>query len=273
MARPILRLYDGFPNTSPHLQVNVKELQTVLRTYGYNVRVDGYFTPFIETVVKHFQSARNIRPTGVVDQNLWAVLLKIPVAPPPPPKPTTPVSPTPPVVGGMSFSTTLAKENVHMIKQMNEFQKYRAIVNIIASQFKIQVSVIAGIGSRESLWGLALTPQGPTGTGDGGHGRGLMQVDDRWHVKHTSGTDWMIPEKHIPYAVGVLKWSIDTLQKDMGLQGLNALRAGIAAYNAGPGNVKNALLVGEDVDFNTTGQDYSRDVLNKAGWFQLYGIV
>jgi hypothetical protein len=35
-----------------------------------------------------------------------------------------------------------------------------------AEKYNLQPSIIAGLGSRESLWGLALKPKGPAGTGD-----------------------------------------------------------------------------------------------------------
>jgi hypothetical protein len=55
------------------------------------------------------------------------------------------------------------------------------------------------------------------------------------------------------------------------LQGIDLLRGAIAAYNSGLTNVMKALGQGLDVDHYTTGQDYSWDVLNRAGWFQLHG--
>ena len=47
------------------------------------------------------------------------------------------------------------------------------------------------------------------------------------------------------------------------------LRAALAAYNCGPGNVLKAIRNGLDVDFYTAHHDYSKDVLNRAGFFQL----
>lgn len=40
--------------------------------------------------------------------------------------------------------------------------------------------------------------------------------------------------------------------------------AGIAAYNKGPGNIPNH----GDVDVNTTGRDYSNDVVARAQWYK-----
>jgi len=45
----------------------------------------------------------------------------------------------------------------------------------------------------------------------------------------------------------------------------------LAAYNGGLTNTLNALRTGLDVDANTTGKNYSKDVLDRAAWFQLHG--
>jgi hypothetical protein len=55
------------------------------------------------------------------------------------------------------------------------------------------------------------------------------------------------------------------------LHGRALLRGALAAYNCGTGNVLHALRQGFDLDFYTSGRDYSRDVLNRAGFFQAHG--
>ena len=49
------------------------------------------------------------------------------------------------------------------------------------------------------------------------------------------------------------------------------MRAALSGYNCGAGNVKKALSLRLDVDFFTSGRDYGRDTLNRAGWFRLKG--
>ena len=44
-----------------------------------------------------------------------------------------------------------------------------------------------------------------------------------------------------------------------------ALQLALASYNAGPGNVQAALTRGVHPDAYTTGADYSRDVVARAG--------
>ncbi len=153
----------------------------------------------------------------------------------------------------------------------------------------IQASVIAGIGSRESHWGLLLRPPGPEGTGDfierhfparhrngplpsdgGGFGRGLLQIDYDYHEFARTG-EWKDPRENILYGARVLDDSRRFLQRKVNLQDLDLLRAAIAAYNSGPRRVLMAIRRKLDFDFYTTGGDYSTDVLNRAGFFQLKG--
>jgi hypothetical protein len=49
------------------------------------------------------------------------------------------------------------------------------------------------------------------------------------------------------------------------------MRAMLAAYNCGCGNVLRALNAGLDVDYFTSHRDYSADTLNRAGFFQMHG--
>jgi len=63
----------------------------------------------------------------------------------------------------------------------------------------------------------------------------------------------------------------DLLQRKTNLTGPALLQAAVASYNCGPGNVLRAIQDGRDIDFYTAGRNYSKDVLNRAGWFQLKG--
>lgn len=258
MGRPTLRLYDGLSHTSPHLADAVKELQTLLRQYGYRVAVDGEFGPYTENCVKHFQNAKGMSPDGVVGPSTWAVLLNRPL----------------PSDNEFNFRTSYAKWDKSLMRQMEAFKNYEHIVQKVSAKYEIPVAIIAGIGSRESHWGLALTPPGPGGTGDGGHGRGLMQVDDRWHVNFINSGKWADATENIIYGCAVLKNSMYLFEKRLGwTMSEKLLRAGIAGYNCGPSRALQAYNDGQDIDYYTTGRDYSRNVFERAGWFQLHGIV
>jgi Transglycosylase SLT domain len=115
--------------------------------------------------------------------------------------------------------------------------------------------VLGAIMDRESAGGQTLSPRGPTGTGDGGHGRGLMQIDDRAHVEFTSGDEWQDPQANVTYAAKLLRSLYDASGGD--------LAKAVAAYNAGPRVFRLA-----DPDSMTTGGDYSADVLARADSFE-----
>ena len=123
--------------------------------------------------------------------------------------------------------------------------------------------LLAAICWRESFFGLYLSPVGPGGTGDGGHGRGLMQIDDRSHAAWLAQSDaqgtplWMLPEENIAQGASVLS-DCRRAMPDLDVT------AWVAAYNAGPLRVRTAVLAGLPVDSVTTGRDYAEDVLIKA---------
>jgi hypothetical protein len=271
MGHPVLRLYDGYDHTSPQLREEVRGLQEGLRKRGLLSGADGYFGPGTEEAVKGFQRANGLYDDGVVGPLTWAALLGT----------------RPPDPAG-TFWTTYAKEDASLLGQLKEAKKYRTLIDEAATGYSIPPCLIGGIGSRESNWGLILKPKGPAGTGDfikrgprgdrtrplppdgGGFGRGLMQVDYDAHP-FAQGEDWKDPGKNIMYGCKVLADSRAFIQRKTGLQGKELLRAALAAYNCGPGNALAAIRDALDVDFYTAGRDYSRDVLSRAGWFQLQG--
>lgn len=133
----------------------------------------------------------------------------------------------------------------------------------------------AALGLRESRWGDALTPSGdPCGTGDGGHGRGLVQLDDRYHRAFVESPAFLAPKQQLFYACGVLNDARAWFRVRMpALTDPDLLeRAVYAAYNCGPGNVRKALTLGRvvdgelshDVDAYTTGNDYSHWIWRRA---------
>lgn len=88
-----------------------------------------------------------------------------------------------------------------------------------------------------------------------GWGRGLMQVD--FHNALTF--DWRDPASNIAHGAWMLSVALAEFPKNQ--------RAGIASYNCGAKNVRQALLDGRDVDFFTTGRNYSADVLRRRDSF------
>jgi hypothetical protein len=272
MSRTTLRLFDGFDHTSPEVRSEVKKLQINLIKGGCSVEADGLFGRETEDAVKRFQREHGLDDDGVVGPLTWAALL----------------GETAPDLS-RDFQTSYAPNNASLLRQLSEAEKHKAALDGAAKKYGFSTPLIWGIGSRESHWGLLLKPKGPAGTGDflerrypapfrtgplppdgRGFGRGLMQVDFDAHEFARTGK-WFDPKENIFYGCKVLVDSRDFIQRKADLQGLALLRAALAGYNAGPGNALRALRDGRDVDFYTAGRDYSRDVLDRAGWFQLKG--
>lgn len=188
----------------------------------------------------------------------------------------------------MIFMTTYEKNNPSLLAQLWEANKYEPWINEAAEKYRLKPCVIAGLGSRESHWGLALDPEGtgdfakrrpklPDRPGtlpdDGlGFGRGLLQVDFDWHEFARIGK-WKDPRENILYGCKILAGCLEFISPrlDHDLPEREILRTVLAAYNTGSARTLRAIKEGIDVDANTSGRNYSTDVLNLAGWFQLYG--
>lgn len=139
--------------------------------------------------------------------------------------------------------------------------------------YELDPFLLAAICDRESRGGEALHPPGPTGFGDFGHGRGLMQVDDRSHehflkaVFDDGAPLWQDPAFNILYAARLLAKNLALLEGDE--------PAAVAAYNAGVRHVLQALSkAGIDpiarmrvLDSATANGNYVSDVLKKRDGF------
>jgi Bacterial SH3 domain/Transglycosylase SLT domain len=169
---------------------------------------------------------------------------------------------------GGKYSSALNPKSTIYSEHLASANPYKTAITQAAAPYSswLKPSVLAAIGSRESGWGIFLDSNG---TGDGGHGRGIMQIDDRYHQAFINSSNWRDPGVNIKYATdNVLAEYYSYLSRNTSLKGFDLLRGAIAAYNAGPGNVVDAVNAGLDVDAYTTGKDYSWDVIQRAGWFQ-----
>lgn len=271
MTRPTLRLFDGYDHTSPELRRDVRELQRRLKKLGLPVDVDGYFGRETESALIRFQNERGLDSDGIAGPRTWGMLLGDPLP-----------------EGPNVFETTFRRDDPDMLAQLAAASEYRDTVVANAAIHDFPSSLIAGIASRESAWGLALKPKGCTGTGDfakrscptalrqgplppdGGFGRGLMQIDFDAHVFARTGP-WQDPAENIRYGCKVLADNRSFFQRRTSLGGRALLRASLAAYNCGAGNVMRALGAGLDVDYFTAHRDYSAGTLNRAGFFRMHG--
>lgn len=140
--------------------------------------------------------------------------------------------------------------------------------------FEVPACLMAAVVDRESLGGEALKPVGPTGTGDGGHGCGLGQVDDRTHHKFVVATFddnvtplWTDATFNVLYGARILSVA-HRISKSWPVS--------ICAYNAGLNRalrVQRALVDSSEpaliaaLDRSTTGGDYISDVLRRMSSF------
>lgn len=141
--------------------------------------------------------------------------------------------------------------------------------------------LLAAICDRESNGGLTLDPPGPSGTGDHGHGRGLMQIDDRANsqlvaqVLPTGQPAWQDPAANIAMGAFVLDHALVRFRAQSDCP--DAEMAAAASYNAGEGHAHAALealtkpidagAALQALDAITTGGDYVSDVLTRRARF------
>jgi hypothetical protein len=146
-------------------------------------------------------------------------------------------------------------------------------------------ALLLALGSRETnLRNIA---------GDMGHGRGWVQIDDRFHgpwLDAHAGCDsgsWdakyrsALPAGHVPTLTASTLLAIEMLHDNMtfarrnGVADGQALRFACAAYNAGAGGAIQGVHAG-NVDSRTTGRDYSADVFARkeaiTNWLQRHGL-
>lgn len=108
--------------------------------------------------------------------------------------------------------------------------------------------------------------------GDGGHGRGVFQIDDRFHhewlERHGAGAARETPpvEDAVEYAAAMLARALE-VGRGRELRGERAVKFAASAYNAGLGGALKGLARG-DSDLGTTGRDYGRDVVARMHAFR-----
>jgi len=90
-----------------------------------------------------------------------------------------------------------------------------------ATRHNIDPRLLAAVAAQET--GGPGSDSGRNIVGDGGHGHGLFQIDDRWHAFARTPAA-MDPAQNADYAAGMLS---------SGLQRYGSVRAALSAYNAG----------------------------------------
>ena len=95
-------------------------------------------------------------------------------------------------------------------------------ISAAARRHGLDPDLLAAVAAQET--GGPDTNSGRNVVGDGGHGHGLFQIDDRWHA-FAATSQAMDPEKNADYAAGMLSG----LLKQYG----GNVREALSAYNAG----------------------------------------
>lgn len=142
-----------------------------------------------------------------------------------------------------------------------------ASLNAALSKYKLSEvsgeSLLYALGAKETLWGTSslCIPKGVECVGDRGNGFGIFQVDKRWHPEHVNSGAYKDFDLHVQYVVSLLEDNMRMLLEYSKINKTSwvTLKNLICCYNAGIGNVIDALKKGEDPNSRTTG-DYYGDV-------------
>lgn len=135
-----------------------------------------------------------------------------------------------------------------------------------ATKYGVPVEILAGIASRESRAGKHLNAEGYD---ERKKAYGIMQIDERFHKRRGKKPD---SQEHINQAAEILaknKKQLDSDKRFVKWTEEQRMRAAVAAYNFGVGNVK----TWKGLDVGTTGGDYSKDVMERARFYRERNLV
>lgn len=130
----------------------------------------------------------------------------------------------------------------------------------VETRAKLPRCLLLAIASRETHFRNV--------AGDGGHGRGVFQIDDRshgeWLGRNGAGAPGAVPsvEDAAGYAAEILAGNL-AYGRSKGLAGEELLRFAVSAYNAGAGGAWRGLAERRDPDARTAHGNYGKDVLER----------
>ena len=99
---------------------------------------------------------------------------------------------------------------------------YGSAIAAAAARYHLDPALLAAVAAQET--GGPGSDSGRNVVGDGGYGRGLFQIDDRWHAFARSGAA-MDPAANAEYAASLLAGNLKRYGGDV--------HAALSAYNAG----------------------------------------
>jgi hypothetical protein len=105
---------------------------------------------------------------------------------------------------------------------MNTTVAFGAEIAAAATRHHLEPRLLAAVAAQET--GGPGSDSGRNIVGDGGHGRGVFQIDDRWHAFARSPAA-MDPARNADYAAGMLESNLHRYGGDV--------RSALSAYNAG----------------------------------------
>jgi soluble lytic murein transglycosylase-like protein len=146
---------------------------------------------------------------------------------------------------GLAFGTRPGAGSAGLVRALPKHAKqYAGAIERAATAHGLEPLLLAAVLEQESDFGEGLTPKGPGGKGDKGHGHGVGQIDDRswgaWLATHA----WWDFETNATKSAEILAAGLRTFNGNF--------RAGVSAYNAGAGAVRRALKAGKDAGTVTT---------------------
>ncbi|MBV8581155.1 MAG: transglycosylase SLT domain-containing protein, partial [Candidatus Eremiobacteraeota bacterium] len=105
---------------------------------------------------------------------------------------------------------------------MNLSVSYGSEIAAAATRHNLDPRLLAAVAAQET--GGPGADSGSNVVGDGGHGHGLFQIDDRWHAFARTPAA-MNPAQNADYAAGLLSDNLDRYGGNV--------REALSAYNAG----------------------------------------
>ncbi|WHI47559.1 peptidoglycan-binding protein [Microbulbifer sp. JMSA004] len=152
---------------------------------------------------------------------------------------------------GVASSHKMARTDLERVLDLRE------LFRTCGDKFDVPPALLAALASRESRAGNVLDKDG---TGDKGHGWGVMQVDNRHH--NPRGGPYSID--HIEQATEIfVRFRRQVQEKRPEWEDKDVLKGAVVAYNSGVSNVQTI----KRMDVGTTGNDYGNDVIARAQFY------